>query len=258
MIHILVTGSSGQLGRSLQRLASSYPDLSFYFTSKADLDISDREAVSLLLRDRQFDFCINCAAYTNVEQAEKTPHPAFVLNEKAVANLAEVCKEEGITLIHISTDYVFDGEKEGGYRPGDKPNPINMYGKSKWEGEKRISEILDRHIIIRTSWLYSEDGDNFYTKIRKKAEKGGEIEVTKEQTGCPTHVDNLAKYILRLISGGQSNYGIHHFTDGEAMTWFEFANRILIQLGLTDRATVVEAKNYRTFAARPKYSILKP
>ncbi len=258
MIHILVTGSSGQLGRSLQKLADLNSSFSFTFVSKTELDITDIKAVEAVFGAGQYDFCINCAAYTDVDQAEKTPEPAFEVNEKGAANLARVSKKWGVTLIHISTDYVFDGENIAGYSPADSPNPINVYGRSKWEGEKRIREILDRYMIIRTSWLYSEEGKNFYTRIRKMAEAGSEIAVTTKQIGCPTHADNLAGYILKTISEEPKNYGIHHFTDGEAMTWYEFAKKILIENDLLDLVNLVPGENHPSIVRRPACSVLVP
>ena len=258
MIRVLVTGSSGQLGRSLQKLADSYTDLSFHFTSKADLDIRDREALDQLFQDGQFDYCINCAAYTDVEQSERSPDLAFEVNEMGTANLADICKEHNVVLVHISTDYVFDGTKETGYSPADQPNPINAYGRSKWEGEKRIRETLDAYFIIRTSWLYSEAGNNFYSKIKKKATQGTTIKVTDKERGRPTHADNLANYILRLISDQNRSFGTYHYTDGVTMTWYEFAKKILAENNLLELVELVPSESYPSFAKRPACSVLIP
>jgi len=258
MIKVLVTGASGQLGKAIRVLAGEYPEVSFHFADRTELDITDKGSVNTLFSGSSFDYCINCAAYTDVEQAEKTPQIAFEVNERGVANLAEACKANNVVLIHISTDYVFDGRKQEGYLPSDTPKPINQYGMSKWEGEKRVQDILSEYFIIRTSWLYSASGTNFYTKILKKAREEGKISVTDKEVGCPTHADNLGRHILEIISQKKKTFGIHHFTDGEAMTWYDFAKRIVEEQGLSLKALVVKAENYRTFAIRPKFSVLKP
>ncbi|MDE3742212.1 dTDP-4-dehydrorhamnose reductase [Maribacter polysaccharolyticus] len=254
---ILVTGASGQLGRSLQDLAHVYPKMEFVFLDSDALDITDHEAVAQIFQTDGFDYCINCAAYTNVEQAEKSPEKAFKVNAEAVKNLALACKKYSVILIHISTDYVFDGEKGAPYTVDDQPNPINMYGKSKWEGEKYIQEILDTYFIVRTSWLYHKEyGKNFYRTILEKARKGEELRVTDEQIGCPTDAVNLAQYLLNLITYENRPYGISHFTDGQALSWYGFALNILKGNGLKNTTIIVKDNNYRSFVKRPKISVL--
>src|SRR5690606_37549958 len=162
-ISILVTGAQGQLGLTIQELYVGNSAFDFTFTSKSELDITNKREIEIFFEQYKFDYCINCAAYTNVEQAEKTPDLAYKVNAEAVKSLAEVCKEYETTLIHISTDYVFDGEKEIPYTIKDLPNPINEYGKSKLLGEQYVQEILQNYFIVRTSWLYSKKyGKNFY------------------------------------------------------------------------------------------------
>jgi len=256
-MNILVTGASGQLGKSIQKLSQKYPDNKFTFTDIAELSITDKGAINRYFGTHSYDYCINCAAFTNVEQAEKTPEPAFELNAYGVKYLSLACKKHDVVLIHISTDYVFDGEKEGGYTTKDKPNPINQYGKSKLAGENSIQEIMDKYYIIRTSWLYSEYGNNFYNTILNKAQTEKVLYITDEQTGCPTNANNLAKYILNLIASQHTEYGIYHFTDGKAMTWYDFAKMILKKNNLEATSKIKKAKNYRTFAARPRNSVLK-
>lgn len=254
MKRVLVTGANGQLGTSVEKVAKNYPDLEFNFKTSSQLDITKVNKIKSLFKAGNFDYCINCAAYTNVEQAEKTPKIAFEVNAEAVKNLALACLAYKVILIHISTDYVFDGQKEGPYTVNDMPNPINEYGKSKLQGEKYIQEILKPYYIIRTSWLYSEFGDNFYTKILKKASNEKVLYITDSQIGCPTNAINLANFLIEKIVLSILNFGIHHFSDGEAMTWFDFAQKILEKNQMN---TVVEAHNYSTFAARPKNSILQ-
>lgn len=256
MTRVLVTGASGQLGMAIRALAGNYRQVDFHFADRSALDITDRKAVETLFSENHYDYCINCAAYTNVEQAEKTPRVAFEINEEGVANLAMASKLNDAVLIHISTDYVFDGQKAEGYLPTDTPNPINQYGKSKWEGENRIQKVLKRYFIIRTSWLYSQRGRNFYTNIKKRAALGGTISVTNQEYGCPTHADHLAKYIMDLVDGEKKSFGIYHYTDGEAMTWYEFAKKILLENRMSDSVRLLATKSYPSVAKRPAYSIL--
>lgn len=256
MIKVLVTGAGGQLGKAISFLAGDFPQIDFHFAERKDLDITDGESVNSVFSKSQYEYCINCAAYTDVEQAEKTPQIAFEVNNQGTANLAAVCNANNVVLVHISTDYVFDGRKSEGYLPSDIPNPLNQYGMSKWEGEKRIQELSDKYLIIRTSWLYSERGTNFYTKILKKAKEERKITVNADQLGCPTHADNLARYILELISQGIKTYGIKHFTDGEAMTWYDFAKRILAEQDYAEKVTIERAAHNRHSALRPKNSVL--
>lgn len=253
---VLITGANGQLGQCLQKIAPLYKDLKFTFKNSKDLDITDSLSIKKIFALGDFHFCINCAAYTNVEQAEKTPDIAYRVNAEGVKNLAKVCKSYNTTLIHISTDYVFDGEKDAPYTVKDVPNPINEYGKSKLLGEKHIQEIMDNYCIIRTSWLYSEFGKNFYKTILKKAKAGENLSVTDEQLGCPTNANNLALHVVeKLIQN--NNFGIEHFTDRYSCTWFGFAKKILIEHKLQNVVQLRRDKNYRTFARRPVNSVLK-
>ncbi|MDO6471593.1 dTDP-4-dehydrorhamnose reductase [Maribacter sp. 1_MG-2023] len=256
MKKVLVTGANGQLGLCLQKIAPKYKELKFVFKNSKDLDITNKEQMSSFFAVDDFDYCINCAAYTNVEQAEKTPDIAYEVNAKGVKNLALVCRENNTSLIHISTDYVFDGEKKEPYTVDDQPNPINEYGKSKLLGEKYIQEIMEDYLIIRTSWLYSEFGKNFYTTIWEKAKAGENLSVTDEQIGCPTNANNLALHIVEKLTQN-NNFGIDHFTDNYSCTWFDFAQKILIEHGLQMSVQLRRDKNYRTFARRPLNSVLK-
>ena len=258
MIRVLVTGSGGQLGKSIQKMSKDpkFDQLEMTFKNSAELDIKDPDNLDVEFSAGQFDFCINCAAFTDVEQAEKDPGEAYTVNRDGIRNVALACKKFGTILIHISTDYVFDGDKNTGYTVADLPNPINEYGRSKWEGEQQIQSILTDYFIIRTSWLYSEFAPNFYTTIIRKARQGEKLFITTSQVGCPTHASNLASYILQLISEGDESYGIHHFTDGDAMTWFQFAKKILKKEGLLNKGVLIEGNNYRTLARRPRNSIL--
>ena len=254
---ILITGANGQLGMTIQELYAGNRAFNFIFTSKPELDITSKKQLDVFFDKYKFDYCINCAAYTNVEQAEKTPDLAYKVNAEAVKNLAEACKESNTTLIHISTDYVFDGDKKEPYTIEDVPNPINEYGKSKLLGEAYIQDVLTDYFIIRTSWLYSKKyGKNFYKTILEKAQKEDKLSITDEQTGCPTNTESLAKYIIDLIVYKSADYGLKHVSDNKVMTWYHFAKEILSENKLNNKTKLVKTSNYVTFAKRPKNSIL--
>lgn len=257
-IKVLVTGANGQLAKTLQDLYQTNADeIAFTFLSKKELDISNSDDVTTVFNLDRFNYCINCAAFTNVEQAEKSPEHAFLVNAIGAKNIALACNRSNTTLIHISTDYVFDGEKQTPYTVFDIPNPINEYGKSKRIGEQYIQELAQAYFIIRTSWLYSKEfGNNFYKTILKKGKAGEDITVTNDQKGCPTNTVNLASYIYDLIKNNETSYGIKHYCDGHEMTWFEFAKSILENNHLIDKINLVKGGNYRTFAKRPKNSVL--
>ncbi|MFD0990547.1 dTDP-4-dehydrorhamnose reductase [Mariniflexile jejuense] len=255
---ILVTGANGQLGKTIEELyAKNKSNLDFTFVSKAELDITNNTELNLFFQVNQFDYCINSAAYTNVEQAEKTPEIAYKVNAEGVKNLAEVCKKTNTVLIHISTDYVFDGQKKEPYTVTDLTNPINEYGKSKLLGEQHIQNCLETYFIIRTSWLYSKTyGKNFYKAIVAKAQTEKELTITTEQTGCPTNTVNLAAFIYKIIQTSNINYGVYHFCDEKAMTWYDFAEQILIENNLLKKIKLVKSEKYLTFAKRPVNSVL--
>lgn len=255
---ILVTGANGQLGLTIQELYAGNSFFDFTFASKSELDITNKRDIAVFFEKHKFDYCINCAAYTNVEQAEKTPDLAYKVNAEAVKNIAEACKESSTILIHISTDYVFDGQKNEPYTVKDLPNPINEYGKSKLLGEQYIQEILSHYFIVRTSWLYSKNyGKNFYRTILEKAQTRTELFVTTEQIGCPTNTESLSRYIYRIIKTNNNSFGVYHFSDNKPMTWYDFANDILKEHNILKNIKLVKDDNYLTFAQRPKNSVLK-
>ena len=256
MIKIVVTGADGQLGRCIKDAALGYPEFDFSFASRKDLDIENKEEILEFFKEGSFDYCINTAAYTNVEKAESESDAAFSINANAVKNLSEACKTNDITLLHISTDYVFDGEQNRAYVETDATNPINVYGASKLKGEQYIEKICDKYFIFRTSWLYSQYGHNFLNTILKYGREGKSLTITTEQTGTPTNANDLAKALLHIIDLKHEAYGVYHYSnDGEA-TWFDFAEEILRFSNQLASANLAKTDHYRTFAARPVYSIL--
>jgi dTDP-4-dehydrorhamnose reductase len=256
MKKILVTGAAGQLGRCIHGIAANYPNFDIVFTSKNELDIENFKEVSELFDRESFEYCINTAAYTNVEKAESEPEKAFSINAEAVQNLAKVCKKTDTVLIHISTDYVFDGKKKTPYTEEDKTNPINVYGASKLKGEAYIEETHQKHFIIRTSWLYSQYGHNFYRTVLKFGKEGKILTVTTEQIGTPTNANDLATILLKIIDSGNQAFGIYHFSNGGETTWHGFAEAIFELNPQFDARKLVKTAHYPTFAKRPKNSVL--
>lgn len=253
---ILVTGANGQLGRCIQDAAADFPDLEIVFASKEDLDIENLDLLKYFFSKNTFDYCINTAAYTNVEKAESEKDKAFAINAEAVKKLAQICAEREVVLIHISTDYVFDGKKKSPYIETDPTNPINVYGASKLLGEQYIQKICKKHYIFRTSWLYSQYGHNFLKTILKYSQEGKPLTITTEQTGTPTNANDLAKAVLQVIEQDKADYGVYHYSNAGETTWYGFAEEILRQTGKLKDANLAKTNHYRTFAARPEYSVL--
>lgn len=254
-MNILVTGASGQLGQCLQLMARNYPQFTFTFKNSKELNIASAEAIETIFSQNNFNYCINAAAYTNVEQAESDTENAFLINAEAVKYLAEACKKYSAKLIHISTDYVFDGEKKIAYTEEDQVNPINVYGASKLKGEQYLQEILKEHYILRTSWLYSPFGHNFFKTILKKAEEGASLQITTEQQGNPTNAKDLANAILQIIAADTKSYGVYHFSNQGKATWYDFAKAI-IELQPYKEVDLKASNTHKTKAIRPKNSCL--
>lgn len=258
MKKVLVTGANGQLGRCLRDWVAKNPSpkYQFLFMDRSQLDVSQQELVETFFFANKIDYCVNCAAYTAVDLAETDAENAFKANADAVKYLAEACAEQKATLIHISTDYVFDGESTEPYLPDDKPNPINVYGKSKLEGERWAMELNPNTIIIRTSWVYSQYGKNFYTTMLRLMTEREELNVVSDQIGKPTDANDLAEYIYNLIFSNDTNYGIRHFSGPEQMSWFEFAQKIAQENGFKTRINPIPTSEYPTPAKRPMWSVL--
>lgn len=259
MKKILITGGNGQLAKSLKALVAtkSLNNYQFLFFDKTQFDITNKELIETFFFSNSIDCVINCAAYTAVDLAETEVELAFRINADGVKNLAEECANQNATLIHISTDYVFDGEKVNSeYLPDDETSPINVYGKSKLAGENYALKINPRTHVVRTSWLYSEFGKNFYTTMLRLMSERDEISVVSDQVGKPTHALDLAKYILELIVGSNTDYGIHHFSGNEIMSWYDFAKKIALENGFNTKIHPITTDQYPTAAKRPKWSVL--
>lgn len=256
MKKVLITGAGGQLGQCFQKQAGKFPDLEFVFATSEMFDLTLTPVMDIYLRKHQFDYCINCAAYTNVEQAESNREMAFHVNADSVKHLARACRDNDVTLIHFSTDYVFDGCKKTLYSEEDETSPINIYGGSKLMGEESIQKEMEKYFIFRTSWLYSDIGHNFYNTIIKRAEAGEELNITTEQTGTPTNAYDLAEFVLRIIDQDSSEYGIYHYSNLGEATWYDFAAEILRLTGNSGKVKLKENNSFVTVAKRPEYSVL--
>lgn len=253
---ILVTGAGGQLAQCFKKIASDYPDFDFLFVTSEEMDISNKCQVHQLFAAKEIDYCINCAAYTKVEDAEDENELAFKINAEGVKNLAEVCKTSGTVLIHFSTDYVFDGTSTKPYSETDKTNPINVYGASKLKGEAYIQQNLNKYFIFRTSWLYSEFGHNFLNTILKKAKEKATLNITDSQIGTPTNANDLAAFVMQIIADEDKDFGLYHYSNLGEATWFDFAEAILEISGSKDGVILNKTGFYKTRAKRPEYSVL--
>lgn len=258
MKKILVTGANGQLGKCLQDVVNEAKDsrFQFLFFDRSQLDISNQGLVESFFFANKIDSCVNCAAYTAVDLAETEVEQAFKINSDAVRYLADQTAEQGAKFIHVSTDYVFDGTARTPYLTTDEPNPINVYGKSKWAGEKCALDINPHSFVIRTSWVYSDYGKNFYTTMTKLMAERDELNVVADQIGKPTHAKDLAQYIYDLIQKDSTDFGLHHFSGNEQMSWYEFAQKIAKENGFPTKINPIPTSDYPTPAKRPMWSVL--
>lgn len=275
-MNILVTGCNGQLGNCIREYHRAEIPVDFVVNNKfiftdinikhevntdtirfAKLDITNFEDIKALVKEEKVDLIINCAAYTNVDKAEDDYENAYLLNATAVENLAKAAKENNAKLIHISTDYVFNGTTYKPYTENEKTNPIGVYGYTKWSGEKLAQEILgDNLIIIRTAWLYSNFGKNFVRTMVNLGETKDEIKVIFDQIGTPTFAEDLAATILKIVLGDKWVGGIYHYTNEGVCSWYDFAKEIMDVYNLKCKVIPIHTDEYPTPALRPHYSVL--
>ena len=255
MPKVLVTGSKGQLGSELKDLVS---DENFYFTDRDTLDIADKEAVEKFCKENSIDTIINCAAYTAVDKAEEDVENAEKINHLAVKYLAEVAKENGIKLVHVSTDYVFDGENFKPYVESDATNPNGVYGSTKLAGEEAIKKVNPHNtIIIRTSWVYSSFGANFVKTMLRLGKERDALGVIFDQVGTPTYAKDLAQAILDILPKIKSEtVEIYNYSNEGVLSWYDFAKEIMKMAKIACKVNPIETKAYPTPAKRPHYSLL--
>jgi dTDP-4-dehydrorhamnose reductase len=258
MSNILVTGANGQLGSELKDLSSLYPNDTFIFTDVAELDICNHMAVKEFIVNNCINTIINCAAYTAVDKAESEPELADQINHIAVANFARLSKDNNIKLIHISTDYVYDGTNYKPYIETDTPNPKSVYGQTKLDGELAIQKINPANsIIIRTSWVYSNYGNNFVKTMLRLGKERKELGVIVDQIGTPTHARDLAKTVLEIFPNiNNKNVELFHFSNEGVCSWYDFAKAIFEIKGINVKVNAIETFQYLTAAKRPSYSVL--
>ena len=278
---ILITGKNGQLGRSLFKLIKDFTNIStinpffidfsdeeistennFFFTSREELDLSNPNLINQFFQNQQFDGIVNCAAYTLVDKAESNVELAEQINHHAVANLAEVAKNQSIPLIHISTDYVFNGRESKAYKETDEAHPQNVYGLTKLKGERAMQVSGCKGAIIRTSWLYSEYGNNFVKTMLGLAKDNDSLNVVNDQVGSPTYATNLAKLLLLMLNKRQtieilnSQLHVYHFSDEGICSWYEFAKAIFDLSNINCMLKPIETKDYPLPAKRPYYNVM--
>ena len=257
MKKILVVGANGQLGNCIQKIAPDFEsDFDFNFTDSDTLNITDADAVADFIADYKPDFCINASAYTAVDLAETEVEKAFAVNAVGVGNLAEACKENKTIFIHVSTDYVFDGDTNISYSEDNFTNPQSVYGASKKKGEELALENNPQTIILRTSWLYSEFNKNFVKTMLHLFSEKDELGIVADQFGQPTNANDLAEAIMKIIETDRKTFGIFHFSNYPETSWFHFAEKIAELSSSKIRLNAITTAQFPTPAKRPKRSTM--
>lgn len=258
MIKILVTGANGQLGRCLKNILQSDADLNVLYTDINELDLTNKTAVEKIITANTFDYIINCAAYTAVDNAECNEVICSKINTEAIGNIAEAARQYKTKVIHISTDYVFNGENHRPYEENDKPEPQSVYGRTKLAGEAILMSFCpSTSIVIRTAWLYSEYGNNFVKKMLELAKQKDYINVVSDQIGTPTYAGDLAQTIYHIIKYNEWHPGIFHFTNEGVASWYDLTMATFRLAGINNcKVHPIRTKEYPTAAKRPSYSVL--
>lgn len=258
MSNILVTGANGQLGSEIRELVQLYSVYNFYFTSRAELDITNHAEVKEYVKKNNISVIINCAAHTAVDKAETDVKASNELNHLAVENFANIAKANNIKLVHVSTDYVFDGTNYMPYTEDDNINPQGVYGSTKLAGEQALQKINPiNSIIIRTSWVYSSFGNNFVKTMLRLANERDELGIIVDQVGTPTYARDLAKGILEIIPKiNNENVEVYHFSNMGVCSWYDFAKSIFAIKNIDIKVNAIETSQYPTAAKRPFYSVL--
>jgi len=258
LLTILVTGANGQLGKELKLLDQQFPYCQFFFADRKELDIADLIALEKYFAGHSIDFCINCAAYTAVDKAESEEENANLINATAVGTLATVCNKNSTQLIHISTDYVFDGTATKPYTETSPTCPVSVYGASKLKGEQLALQYAPSTIIIRTAWLYSKFNNNFVKTMLRLMNEKESINVVNDQFGCPTYAADLAFAIMRIIKSTKSkeNPGIYNYANSGSTSWYNFAVAIKEISNSNCIVKPITTAEYPTAAKRPAYSVL--
>lgn len=256
MNSIIVFGASGQLGQCLKRVAEERSITDIHFLSSSDGNILDKQSLKAAFEQYKPAFAINCAAYTAVDKAEDEPVEARNINKVGAENLAEACKANNAILIHISTDFVFKGDIPQPLLETAATGPTGIYGLTKLEGERAIANVLDQYYIIRTSWLYSEYGNNFAKTMLKLGAERDVLKIVADQVGTPTYCVDLAGVIFDIIAAGKAAYGIYHYSNEGVTSWYDFAKGIFDLSGTGVKVLPIRTAEYPTKATRPAYSVM--
>jgi len=253
---VLVTGANGQLGQSLQFIADNHPEIKFVFCSSQELDITQKSNIENVFEKVKPAFCINAAAFTAVDKAESESEKAHLINTEGARNLAEVCLQHNTILVHVSTDFVFDGNKKTPYTEEDVTNPTGVYGQTKLDGEKAVEAVWDKHFIVRTSWVYSQFANNFMKTMLRLASERDSLSVVSDQIGTPTNAVDLAEALIQIVLSKNSNYGIYNFSNEGQCSWYDFAKKIFEVNNIKIDLQPIPSSAYPTPAKRPAYSVL--
>ena len=253
---ILITGSHGQLGNEMQQAAAGFPAFRFLYTDVEDLDICDKKALDAFVKTNQVNIIVNCAAYTAVDKAEDDEALCYKINADAVRNIGEVASANNLKVVHISTDYVFDGTNYIPYTEDQPVCPSTVYGKSKLAGEQALMGTCKQVVILRTAWLYSSFGNNFVKTMMKLGTERDSLNVIFDQIGTPTYAADLANTILKVLSHTEFVPGLYHFSDEGVCSWYDFTKTIHRIAGITCDVRPIETKDYPARTPRPHYSVL--
>lgn len=258
MHNILVTGANGQLGSEIQEIVSKSVKNNYIFTDVSDLDITNAEKLTNFIFENNINTVVNCAAYTQVDKAEDDPTTADLVNHIAVKNIANACQKANAKVIHISTDYVFSGDKNTPYTEQDTEKPLGIYGKTKFSGEEALRASGVPHLIVRTSWLYSAYGHNFVKTIHKLSSERTELKVVFDQVGTPTHAADLAKFIVHVLENDlfTNQCETYHFSNEGVCSWFDFATEIVRFSGNDCLVKPCLSDEFPSKVKRPNYSVL--
>ena len=256
MSNIAVFGASGQLGHCIQKIAETKGISNIHFPPESEANILDNELLQKVFENYKPDWCINCAAYTAVDKAEEDVDKARAINKTGAENIARLCNQYGAALVHVSTDFVFKGDSVGALVEDDVAEPINVYGLTKLEGEIAVSDILKEHFTLRTSWLYSEYGNNFVKTMLRLGAERDQLNIIADQVGTPTYAMDLADCILHIISSDIKAYGTYHYSNEGVTSWYDFAKAIFDISGTKVKALPIRTAEYPTPAQRPAYSVM--
>lgn len=256
MSNVLVFGASGQLGNCIKLICEQQNITNILFPAEGEANILDIDAIEKLFTQYRPAYCINCAAYTAVDKAEEDIELARKINKDGAANLATACKKYSAVLIHVSTDFVFEGNNPKLLTEDDVTEPISVYGITKLEGEHEITSITDQYYILRTSWLYSEFGNNFVKTMLRLGKEKDQLRIIADQIGTPTYGIDLAKAILQIIASGKADYGIYHYSNEGVASWFDFTKAIFDLTDIVIEVLPITTDQYPTPARRPAYSVM--